>query len=216
MKMKSFDLRRQLLVICMTFLGILISRVAAAEDQPSSSGFSKSRKSRSSIERWELRVAPLPAFFRFYSAEFAYRFSNKWSLGPSVVVYDSPGDLGNMLGPTYHGASVGINSTYYFKSAASDTPYISGRAFYQSYTAYGHASRGYSENAGGRGEAIIGFQWRWNSASMRSGVGFQYENEQVRNITSDSGNLPAGPDIVETSRRNSLFPTIELKLGIEI
>lgn len=169
---------------------------------------------RGSLARWEIRAAPFQLLYRFYSAEFAYRFSKKWSFGPSAVAYDSPGNLGGMLGPNYHGAAFGLNGTYYYKSVASHTPYIGCHVFYQSYTSYGHAFRGYSEHVGSRADAVIGYQWRWKLASMRVGGGVQYENEKVRTV--ESGNLANDPDTVESSRRTSLFPTIELKIGIEI
>lgn len=212
--MNSFDLRRELLVTCLLIVGLFPLGSAAAEQQTATTEVAKVQGSRGSLGRWELRAAPLQLAYRFYSVEFAYRISKQWSMGPSVVVYDSPGNLGGMFGPTYHGAAFGLNSTYYFKSVASHTPYISSHVFYQSYTSYGHASRGYAENVGGRGDAVIGYQWRWNLLSLRVGGGLQLESEEFRTVT--PANLASDPDTIESSRRTDLFPTVELKVGIEI
>lgn len=213
--MQPFCSKSKFLAICLATFCLFPLIASAESQQPKSSDVSKSVVAGETICRWELRAAPAQLIYRFYSVEFAYRLSKQWSLGPSVVVYDSPGNLGGMFGPTYHGAAFGLNGTYYFKSAASNSSYLSTRVFYQSYTSYGHNSRGYTENTGGRGDVVLGYQWRWNNFfSLRFGGGVQLEAEDVRTVTPGISALE--PDTIESSRRTGLFPTIELKVGIEI
>lgn len=162
--------------------------------------------------RFEFRVAPIAAAFRFYSLEIAYRFSKQWSFGPAGVAYDSLGDRGNMLIPTYHGAAFGLNGTYYLQSVSSDSFYISGHAFYQKFTSYGHSFRGYSESVGARADLNFGYQWEWDSLKLRGGFGVQYDNEKGRTVFPSDG----GPDTFADFDKTILLPTVEFKVGFEI
>lgn len=194
--MNSVRLSVKTVVTCVAIFILFPAGSFAADLQPEPTEAAKTSSPRGSLGRWEFRAAPVQVLYRFYSVEFAYRLSKQWSIGPSVVVYDSPGNLGVMFGPTYHGAAFGLNGTYYFQSVESHTSYLSSRVFYQSYTSYGHAFRGYTENAGGRGDVVLGYQWRWNNFfSMRLGGGLQYEAEDVRTVTPGISTLE--PDNIE-------------------
>lgn len=221
-----FDLKGKLLVTCVTAFGlsfgaatahgksiIKLKASEASAELPAKGPISTAKLlPPKPLARWEFRTAPVAALIKFYSLEIAYRFSKHWSFGPAGVAYDSLGDRGNMLIPTYHGAAFGLNGTYYLEPVAGDTFYVSGHAFYQKYTSYGHSFRGYSESEGARADVNLGYQWKWDSIIFRGGIGVQHDNEKGRTVLPADG----APDTYADFDRTILFPTIEFKVGVEI
>lgn len=165
------------------------------------------------IRPWELRTSPIALFARWYTLDVSYRISKKFSTGPTTVIYDAPGDRGGMLAPTYKGYAVGWHANYFFNSVVKNTWYLSVRSYYESYKSYPHSFLGYEDRKGFRSDVLYGFQWKWSSVNLMSGLGLEYTSHDV---IEQRDSINSVSQAALESHKFFWRPMIEFKLGIEI
>lgn len=165
--------------------------------------------------RWEVKTAPIAFLVRWLTLDLSYRLSDNWATGPSTILYNADGP-GGMFGPTYKGYALGWNSNYYFKSVYTNTWYLSGHAYFDTFRSYPHAYLGFKEMQGMKANTAVGYQWRWSRVTVLAGLGTEFTNYKVTdNKTAASFALD---QIQATSNYNesNWFPYFEFKMGIEI
>jgi hypothetical protein len=161
------------------------------------------------LRSWEFRTAPIALLARWYTLDVSYRFTEHIAVGPSVVIYDAPGEQGNMLAPTYKGNAFGLHANYYFTSVERNSWYSGLHAYQESYTSYPEGYPGHEDRKGFRSNVTAGYQIKWSRVNLMTGLGMAYRNHDIIKTSRF--------DDTETESRESQWnPTVEVKLGFEI
>lgn len=165
------------------------------------------------IANWELRTAPIAFFAKWITLDVSYAVSDKFAFGPSAIFYSSPkGEPGGMIAPAYNGYAAGVNAMYYFGSIMRRTWYSSAHLYYEDFTAYGHGIRNgeFTESTGFKGNAAVGYRWRWSRITMLVGGGAEYRNHSENEVR-----LEANNQVTNMSGNTSdIVPFLEFKVGI--
>lgn len=184
-------------------------RLANPRNSPSAYNSLKAEVQQPELRRWEFRTAPVALLARWYTLDVSYRFTENFAVGPSIVIYDAPGEQGNMLAPTYKGDAFGFHANYYFTSVKARGWYSGLHAYQESYRSYPEGYPGYEDRKGYRSNITAGYQFKWSQVNLLTGLGMEYRNHNVVETSRYSGVQPE-------TRKSGWGPTVEIKLGFEI
>ncbi len=163
---------------------------------------------------WEFRTAPYAFLAHWYTLDIAYKISEHWSIGPSVIRYDSP-RFGNMFLPSYAGYAFGGNVAYYLdpkiKKKWTFGWYVSSHAYYEKYDSYVHARDGHTEHEGYRINLVPGYRIKYKMFYAMGGLGAELRSHNLVEYEYSRG---LGRDIITRSVDNRIIPSFEIKLGV--
>lgn len=163
------------------------------------------------LHRFEVRVAPAPMVFaKWYVVDAAIRINKNFSIGPSAIYYQSVG-LATMFSPSRQGSAYGFNATLYADSVEKSTWFLGLHVLKESYKQHGHASIYREELEGFKEELTAGFQFiLWPRVNLLLGFGVEHRDYKGTKTSLNSDN------IYDVTDRGLYWPSLELKIGIEI
>lgn len=192
------------------FLSLSSTPLLAATANTSSSKTNPSRTKFESVNMpsWEVKTAPIVFVLQWYTLDVAYRFNSHISFGPSLVLYNGS-STPNMFLLSQNGQAFGYNLNYYFKSAQTNTLYLSQHSYAEKYKVYPHSTE-WSERDGYRSNAAIGYQWVLKYFNMQLGGGGEYRHHNV--ITHAYSEYSSKDNVSSVDDR--VLPFVEFKTGL--